>query len=71
MEEARKRLSHRLHVVQQRLTLIPLEDLTEALAYEFRGKLGDTDFLIYINALTGDEEKIMQVIPSGGGELAL
>ena len=71
MEEARKRLSHRLHVVQQRLTLIPLEDLTEALAYEFRGKLGDTDFLIYINALTGDEEKIMQVIPLGGGELAL
>ncbi|MGE5484452.1 MAG: germination protein YpeB [Ignavibacteriales bacterium] len=69
--EARKRLSPRLTVVQERLALIPLENLTEVLAHEFRVRLGATDFLVYINALTGDEEKIMQIIPSGGGELAL
>ncbi|MCR4398582.1 MAG: germination protein YpeB [Firmicutes bacterium] len=69
--EARRRLNPRLEVLSERLALIPLENLDEVLTYEFRVKLGATDFLVYVNALTGQEERILQVVHAGGGELAM
>ncbi|NPV71400.1 MAG: germination protein YpeB [Firmicutes bacterium] len=70
-EKASQRISPRLKVSQCRLALIPLENLDEVLAYEFRTRLGATDYLVYVNALTGDEERIMQLVPAGEGELAM
>lgn len=65
--EARREVSPRLKINSTKLTLIPLETLQEVLCYEIRATLNSDPFIIYINALTGEEERILQVIETGGG----
>lgn len=66
-KEARQAVNPRLKINSTRLTLIPLETLQEVLCYEFKGTLNGDPFIVYINALTGDEERILKVIETGGG----
>lgn len=66
-EEAKRAVNPRLQINSTRLTLIPLETLQEVLCYEFKGTLNGDPFIVYINALTGDEERILKVIETGGG----
>lgn len=54
-----------------RLALIPLDGGQEMLTYEFRGTSNGTTYLIYVNADTGQEEKILQIISTPGGTLTL
>lgn len=70
-DQARESLNPRLEILSQRLSLIPLETLEEVLTWEFRTRLGETTFLIYINALTGDEERILQVIDAPDGTFTM
>ncbi len=70
-EDARNSLNPRLEVISQRLALIPLETLQEVLCWEFRTRLGDVTFLVYINALTGEEERILQVIDAPDGTFTM
>lgn len=72
-EAARARLHGRVEVVSERLALIPLDTRAEALAYEFEVRLAATEsrFLVYISALTGEEEKILQVIDGPNGTLTM
>lgn len=71
VEQARARLQARLAVDSQRLALIPLDTRAEVLTYEFAVRLGQDRFLIYVNALTGDEEKILQLIDGPNGTLTM
>lgn len=72
IEEARNYISMRMDVkLPVQLTLIPLEDKREVLCYEFRGEFQEDDFLVYINALTGKEERILKLIKSENGVLTL
>lgn len=67
--EARQLVNDRLQVLRVRKALIPLESLREVLTYEVRARLEEDQYLIYFNALTGDEEAIMQVIETPDGTL--
>jgi germination protein YpeB len=70
--QARKKLSPRLQVrTNGRLVVIPTGPEQEKLTYEFQGQLGKDTFLIYINALDGQEEKILRLVRNQEGILAL
>lgn len=72
IDQARDSISMRMDVkLPVQLTLIPLEDKREVLCYEFRGKFMEDDFLVYINALTGKEERILKMLKSENGVLTL
>ncbi len=72
VEQARESISMRMETGQPvQLTLIPLENKDEVLCYEFRGKFGGDDFLVYINALTGKEERILKMLRSENGILTI
>lgn len=68
IEEARKVLKNKFDINSERLALIP-KGKQEILTYEFKGRYGDGEFIIYINADNGDEEQILQIIESENGTL--
>lgn len=49
--------------------LIPKDDGQEVYAYELKGKLHNRDYLIYLNAKTGDTEQIFLVVENENGIL--
>ncbi|HLT58373.1 MAG TPA: germination protein YpeB [Limnochordales bacterium] len=69
--EARERVHPALRTDGGRLALIPLETLEEVLTWEFPGELDGDPYVVYINALTGAEEQILKLLPTGEGTLAL
>lgn len=68
-EEAKENLNKNLEITSQGLAIIPTEWKTEILCYEFKGKIDETDFLVYINAETGREENILVIIDTPNGIL--
>lgn len=68
-QEARKKLNKNLKITSSGLAIIPTEWRTEIFCYEFKGKVNDTDFLVYINAETGAEENILVIIDTPNGIL--
>ncbi len=72
VEEAEQCLSIGLNVQARALALIPLTPETEALCYEFKGTVGEGDgaeeYIVYINAVNGDEEQIFRIINSDDGQ---
>ena len=52
-EEAKKTLNKDLQISSEGLAIIPTEFKTEILCYEFKGKVDDREFLVYINAENG------------------
>ena len=60
-EEAKKTLNKKLEILSENLAIIPTEFKTEKFCYEFKGKVDDTEFLVYINAQTGREEDILLI----------
>ena len=69
--EAEAYVSGELQVAQRALALIPLTQQTEVLCYEFKATRNGTFYIVYINALTGQEEQIFQVINSAEGDLVV
>ncbi len=70
-EEARQRVSERISVESSALALIPRTNTTEVLCYEYKGTLSDAYYIVYINAETGAEEQIFEVINSDEGDLVI
>lgn len=70
-EEARKNLNKNLDIKSERLAVIPTEWESEILCYEFKGKINDTDYLVYINAETGEEEDILVIVDTPNGILTM
>ena len=68
-EQAKDNLNKNLEITSENLAIIPTEWKTEILCYEFKGKIDDTDFLVYINAETGREENILVIIDTPNGIL--
>jgi spore germination protein len=69
-QEARGVLKDNLKVVSgPRLCVIPLLQTTEVLAWEFRVQQGDDTYLVYVNAMTGNEDYIVQVIENEQGAM--
>jgi spore germination protein len=59
--EARKKLNPRLRVEEVKKTVILNDRFQEILCYEWDTYLDKERFLVYINALTGEEERIKRV----------
>ncbi len=53
------------------MAIIPTEWKTEILCYEFKGKIEDTEYLVYINAETGEEQEILIITNTPNGQLAM
>ena len=64
-------LNKDIQVESSRLTIIPTESKNEVLCYEFKGKVEDKTFLVYINADTLVTEKIYILLDTPGGTLAI
>ena len=50
---------------------IPTEWKSEILCYEFKGKVDDREFLVYINTENGREEDILIITNTPNGTLAM
>ena len=71
IEEAKESLNDKLNIESESMAIIPTEWKTEILCYEFKGKVNETEFLVYINAETGEEEQILVIIETEGGILTM
>lgn len=65
---AREKVKTDFEVDSIRLAIIP-KGKEELLCYEFKGKYKDADYIVYINAKSGKEEQILQLIKSENGTL--
>lgn len=70
-EEAKKSLNKDLQIESEGLAVIPTEWKTEILCYEFKGKVDDREFLVYINAENGREEDILIITNTPNGTLTM
>lgn len=68
-EEAKKDLNKNLEIVSEGMAIIPTEWKTELLCYEFKGKVDDKEFLVYINAENGREEDVLIITNTPNGTL--
>ena len=69
--EAKKDLNKNLEITSSGLAVIPTEWKTEILCYEFKGKVEDKEFLVYINVENGREEDILIITNTPNGTLAM
>lgn len=70
-EEAKKTLNKDLNIMSEGLAIIPTEYKTEILCYEFKGKVEDREFLVYINAENGREEDVLIITNTPNGTLTM
>ena len=70
-ESAKKTLNKDLQIASDGLAIIPTEFKTEILCYEFKGKVDDKEFLVYINAENGREEDILIITNTPNGTLTM
>ena len=61
-EEAEKMVCQQMEIQQTRLAVIPLGTWEERFCYEVRGKVNGDTYLVYINALTKEEEELLQLL---------
>ncbi len=70
-EEAKSNLNPDLDIQSEGLAVIPTEWQSEILCYEFKGKVEDREFLVYINAENGREEDVLMITNTPNGTLTL
>jgi germination protein YpeB len=70
-EEAKKKINTKLQVHGSGLAIIPTTYKKELFCYEFKGKMNNNDFIVYINAETGEEEDILMIVNTPNGVLTM
>ncbi len=70
-QQAKDKISKSVKISSSGLAIIPTAFKTEIFTYEFKGKLNNKDFLVYINAETGKEENILMIINTPNGILTM
>ncbi|NMB34266.1 MAG: germination protein YpeB [Clostridium sp.] len=71
IEEAQALITPRMDILSSGLAIIPTDFKSEIFTYEFKGTLNDRDFLVYINAENGREEKILMIMDTPNGVLTM
>ena len=71
IRKAKEVINKNVKITNERLAIIPTESKSEVLTYEFSGTINGKNFLIYINADTLEEEKILLIIDSDKGTLTM
>jgi len=69
LEEAKASLDSNFKILENRVAIISRLGTEEALCYEFRGTAYGEEYLVYINAMDGAEEKINRVVDTPRGKL--
>lgn len=69
--EAREKVNPHLGIDSVSLAYVPKDNLEEVLCYEFQGIYNGRNFIIYINAENGREERILMLIESENGILTV
>jgi len=68
-EEARKKVNPSVKVTNQRLALIEgKNDGNEVLTWELTGSFEGSAYMIYVNAITGEEEEVVKMDTGGTNE---
>lgn len=70
-EKAKEKLNKDLEIESEGLAIIPTQFKTEIFCWEFKGKVDDTEFLVYINSETGAEEDILVIKNTPNGTLTM
>ncbi|AJA46353.1 sporulation protein YpeB [Clostridium pasteurianum DSM 525 = ATCC 6013] len=70
-DKAQERVSKRLNITSSRLAVIPTESNKEVLCYEFVGNYNGDSFIVYVNAQTGYEMRILQIRNTPNGKLTI
>lgn len=70
-EQAMAKINTHLTADSANLAIIPKDSLKEVLCWEIHGKTNDRNFIIYINADNGREEKILLLLESPDGILTI
>lgn len=70
-DKGRERIGKRLEISNVNLVIIPTESNKEVLCYEYLGSYKGKKYLVYINAETGYEERIVEIINTPNGELTI
>ena len=68
MEQAVKKLRPNFQVTEKRLAVIAKSGNQDVYCYEFRGKYQGEEYLLYLDAATGAEEKIQRILKTPRGE---
>lgn len=66
--QARQNMRSGFNITSSRLALIP-KGSNEVLCYELKGNHAEGEFIIYVNAMNGKEEDILQLIHNENGTL--
>lgn len=69
--QAQEKVGKRLKISNINLAIIPTETNKEVLCYEFVGSYKDKNFIVYINADTGYEQRIIEIIDTPNGKLTI
>jgi hypothetical protein len=69
--EARALVSPSLVIESEGMAVIPTPSKQERFCYEFKGSYGEHHFIVYINANTGEEADILQILHTENGTLAM
>lgn len=67
----RSKVNQNMKVSSIKMAVIPLESAKEILCYEIKGNYRNKDYLLYINATNGNEEKLLQLLISPQGTLTI
>lgn len=70
-DRAKNKLNKNLEIQIEGLAIIPTNWKTEILCYEFKGKIDNREFLVYINAENGNEEDILIITNTPNGTLTM
>ena len=71
MDQALAKVNKRLVVNKKAMAVIPTDSKAEVLCYEFTGFVGKQHYIIYINAVTGAEQKILLLLENKSGILTM
>lgn len=71
INKAKELIDPDIEVISSGIAIIPTESKNEILVYEFKGRIDEREFIIYLNATTGVEEKILLIVNTPGGILTM
>lgn len=71
LNQAKLRLNKNIDIQSEGKAVIPTKWKTEIQCYEFKGKVNETEFLVYINAETGEEQDILIITNTPNGILTM
>jgi len=71
MNDALAKINQRLVVQKKAMAVIPTDSKAEVLCYEFTGYVGKQHYIIYVNAVTGAEQKILLLLENKSGVLTM